>query len=136
VAGGLEKGAAVRLLLDTNALLWLLMEPERLPDNALEIVESTANDVHVSVVSIWEIEIKAAKNNLETPPDLEAALAKQRFDALPVTMRHVLAVESLPRHHRDPFDRMLIAQAQIEGLTIVTSDRTMRRYPVATLSAT
>jgi PIN domain nuclease of toxin-antitoxin system len=134
VAGGVEK-SQVKLLLDTNALIWLLTEPERLSSRVLEKIESTTTDVQVSVVSAWEIEIKAAKGKLRTPPDLEAALARQRFQIRPVTMRDVVAVESLPRYHRDPFDRMIIAQAHLDGLTIVSSDSDMRHYPVAVLPA-
>lgn len=125
----------MKLLLDTNALIWALTEPERMSSRVLEAIETTANDPYVSVVSVWEIAIKAAKGNLRAPPDIEAALAQQRFSTLPVTMRHVLAVESLPRHHADPFDRMIIAQAHLDEMTIVTSDSTIRRYPVAVLPA-
>jgi PIN domain nuclease of toxin-antitoxin system len=126
----------VRFLLDTNALLWTMLAQPRLSAVALEIIGDEANDVFVSVVSAWEIEIKLGKGKLDAPSDLETALAAQRFEPLAVTMRHVHAVETLPRHHRDPFDRMLIAQAQLEGLTIITSDQKMSGYPVATLPAT
>jgi PIN domain nuclease of toxin-antitoxin system len=129
-----EKGE-VRLLLDTNALLWTLLERQRLSSAAMDAIESQANDVFISVVSAWEIEIKRSKGKLHVPPELEAALATQRFDSLPVTMRHAYAVESLPRIHRDPFDRMIIAQAHLDELTIVSSDSDMRRYPVAVLPA-
>lgn len=125
----------MKLLLDTNSLIWLLTEPERLSATTLETIERTSNDVYVSVVSVWEIEIKAAKGRLRAPADLAGALDQQMFKPLVVTMAHVLAVESLPRHHRDPFDRMLLAQAQLEELTIVTSDREMRRYPISVLPA-
>ncbi|HEU5141920.1 MAG TPA: type II toxin-antitoxin system VapC family toxin, partial [Solirubrobacterales bacterium] len=80
-------------------------------------------------------EIKRSKGKLRGPVEFEAALAAQRFDSLPVTMRHAHAVESLPRIHRDPFDRMIVAQAQLEGLTIVSSDSDLRHYPVAVLPA-
>ena len=125
----------MRLLLDTNALIWLLTEPERLTSHALETIESTDHDVYVSVVSVWEIEIKVAKGKLRMPPDLEAALAKQRFESLPITLRHVLAVESLPQHHSDPFDRMIIVQAHLDGLTVVSSDGDVSRYPVSFMPA-
>lgn len=125
----------MKLLLDTNSLIWLLTEPERLSATTLETIERTSNDVYVSVVSVWEIEIKAAKGRLRAPANLADALDQQMFKPLVVTMAHVLAVESLPRHHRDPFDRMLLAQAQLEELTIVSSDREMRRYPISVLPA-
>jgi PIN domain nuclease of toxin-antitoxin system len=125
----------VRLLLDTNALIWTLANPKRLSDHAANEIQDKSNRVFVSVVSVWEIGVKRAKKKLELPGNLESMMAKKEFDPLPVTLSHALAVESLPRQHHDPFDRMLVAQAQVEGLTIVTSDRTMRRYPVATLPA-
>jgi PIN domain nuclease of toxin-antitoxin system len=127
-----EKGQ-VKLLLDTNALIWTLVHRERIAPIAIDAIEDKTNDVFVSVVSAWEIEIKAAKGRLGVPSDLQSALAVQGFEALAVAMRHVYAVESLPRYHRDPFDRMIIAQAHLEEMTIVTSDSEIQRYPVAVL---
>jgi PIN domain nuclease of toxin-antitoxin system len=126
----------LRLLLDTNALVWTLLGRRRLSPAAVEAIEDPANEVFVSVVSAWEIEIKMAKGKLPMPEPLGEALVEQRFESLPVTLRHVLAVEALPRHHRDPFDRMLIAQAQLERMTLVSADRKMRDYPVSLMSAT
>ena len=125
----------MKLLLDTHALLWALLAPGRLSSTAADAIEDGANEVFVSVVSAWEIEIKRAKGKLPAAVPLSEALSEQRFKTLPVTLPYVLAVESLPRRHRDPFDRMLIAQAQLEGMTLVTSDREVRHYPVATLPA-
>jgi PIN domain nuclease of toxin-antitoxin system len=125
----------LKLLLDTHALLWALIAPARLSPTAADAIEDGANEIFVSVVSAWEIEIKRAKGRLPISVPLQDALAEQRFKTLPVTLPYVLAVESLPRRHRDPFDRMLIAQAQLEGMTLVTSDREVRHYPVATLPA-
>jgi PIN domain nuclease of toxin-antitoxin system len=122
-------------LLDTHALLWALLAPRRLSPTAADAIEDGANEVFVSVVSAWEIEIKRAKGKLLISMPLSEALSEQRFKTLPVALPYVLAVESLPRRHRDPFDRMLIAQAQLEGMTLVTSDREVRHYPVATLPA-
>ncbi len=124
----------MRLLLDTNALIWSMARRERIPATALEAIEDRSNNVFVSVVSAWEIEIKAAKGKLELPTDLDSAFAAQSFVHLPVTMKHAYAVETLPPHHRDPFDRMIIAQAHLEGMTLVTSDTEIPRYPVAVLS--
>ena len=125
----------MKLLLDTHALLWTLIAPKRLSAAAAAAIEDGANETFVSVVSAWEIEIKRAKGKLPVSVPLSDALAEQRFKTLPVTLSYVLAVESLPRRHRDPFDRMLIAQAKLEGMTLVTSDREVRHYPVATLPA-
>lgn len=123
----------MKLLLDTNAVIWSMVRPERIPSIAIDAIEDKANDVFVSVVSAWEIEIKAAKGRLELPSPLKDALAAQSFEPLTVAMRHVHAVESLPRHHFDPFDRMIIAQAHLDGMTVITSDSEIRRYPVAVL---
>ncbi len=125
----------MKLLLDTHALIWTLKDDTRLSLAATNAIEDEANEVFVSVVSAWEIEIKRAKGKLRIPDELGVGLAAQGFQVLPVALRHVLAVESLPRHHRDPFDRMLISQAQLEGMTFVTSDRKIRHYPVAVLPA-
>ncbi len=125
----------MKLLLDTDVLVWTLLKQEKLSAAAAAAIEDEANEIFVSVVSAWEIEIKAAKNKLRAPSDLKTVLTEQRFKLVPVTLDHALAVESLPSHHKDPFDRMLIAQAQLGGLTLVTSDREFRRYPVATLPA-
>jgi PIN domain nuclease of toxin-antitoxin system len=125
----------LRLLLDTNALFWVLTAPDRLSAEATAAIETEANDVFVSVVSPWELAIKASHGKLRAPDDLESQFTEKRFEILPVAMRHTRAVESLPHHHGDPFDRMLVAQAQVDGMTIVTSDRKMRRYQVALMPA-
>lgn len=89
----------------------------------------------VSVVSPWEIAIKKSRGNLSPPDDLESQLDEKRFSLLPVSLPHTEAIEALPHHHGDPFDRMLVAQAQVEGLTLVTADRKITRYQVALLPA-
>ncbi len=125
----------MRLLLDTNALIWTFADPQRLSDYATEKIQDKANAVLVSVVSIWEIGVKRAKGKLDFPGDLGTMISEKEFEPLPLTLRNALAVEALPRQHHDPFDRMLIAQAQVEGLTLVTSDREMRHYPISVLPA-
>jgi PIN domain nuclease of toxin-antitoxin system len=126
----------VRLLLDTNALVWTLIESKRLSSAAASAIEDEANEVFVSVVSAWEIGVKRAKGKLEMPSALGPMLSETRFEALSVTLDHALAVESLPHRHHDPVDRLLVAQAKLESLVLVTSDREMRRYPIAVLPAT
>ena len=91
--------------------------------------------VAVSAVSAWEIEIKRAIGKLDAPRDLPRRVAEARFEPLSVTLEHGVAAGKLPLHHRDPFDRMLVAQAQLEGLTIVTSDPRFEPYAVATMAA-
>lgn len=125
----------MRLLLDTNALFWSLLEPQRLASRAAAAIEDEANDVFVSVVSAWELGVKRAKGKLEMPNSLDEMLAQVNFEALPVTLQHALAVETLPPHHHDPFDRIIVAQAQLENLVLVSSDREMRHYAIAVLPA-
>jgi PIN domain nuclease of toxin-antitoxin system len=129
VAGGLK------LLLDTHTVVWAVTEPERVAPEALRLIESSENQVFVSVVSPWELAIKLSRRRIELPEIFHATLRDGQFSLLPVEIRHTEAVASLPHLHRDPFDRMLIAQAQVEGLTLVTSDREIRRYPVAIFPA-
>ncbi len=125
----------MRLLLDGQALMWSLQEPERLADEASAAIRAPVNDVQVSVASLWELSIKQAIGKLTVAGDLREHVALQSFAELPVLGEHAVAVRDLPLHHRDPFDRMLIAQARCEGLTIVTSDRAFAAYDVPLLAA-
>ena len=124
-----------RLLLDTHVVLWALAEPEKLTRPARTALEDAQNEVLVSVVSAWEIAIKRTLGKLEAPDDLEAAIRMQGFEPLLMTFHHAAQAGSLPPHHRDPFDRMLVAQAQAEGLVLVTRDPDIPRYGVHTLAA-
>jgi PIN domain nuclease of toxin-antitoxin system len=126
----------LRLLLDTQVLIWTLTNPKGLSEQARNAISAGDNRVFVSLATPWEMAIKTALGNLAPPDDLEAQLDEQRFELLPIALRHTRAVASLPHLHGDPFDRMLIAQAQVDGMTLVTSDRKIRSYPVATLPAT
>jgi PIN domain nuclease of toxin-antitoxin system len=125
----------LRLLLDTQVLIWALTKPERLSKEARSAIAASENRVFVSLASPWEMAIKTALGNLAPPDDLESQLSEKRFELLPIALRHTRAVASLPHHHRDPFDRMLIAQAQVDGMTLVTSDREIERYQVTLLPA-
>lgn len=124
----------MRLLLDTHVLIWWSSRKE-VGSAAAGAIRSPANEVIVSVASIWEAEIKAATGKLRLDADLQAEPAEHGFTSLDISARHAVAAARLPHHHRDPFDRMLIAQAQLEGLTIVTRDPVFERYPVAVLRA-
>ncbi|MGH3158596.1 MAG: type II toxin-antitoxin system VapC family toxin [Streptosporangiaceae bacterium] len=124
----------MRLLLDTHALLWWLAD-EGLDDQAQDVIADPANLVMVSAASAWEISIKKALGKLSAPDDLSRQLEASAFTPLPISLAHGLAAGQLPRHHDDPFDRMLIAQALAEGLTIVTRDKRFADYDVATLPA-
>lgn len=121
-------------LLDTHALLWWLGDQERLPQQVAETIRNSEL-VYVSAASTWEIAIKRALGKLDSPDDLEDQISANRFLALPITIRHSLVVFSLPRHHSDPFDRMLIAQALAEGLTLISGDPAVAKYSVRLLTA-
>jgi PIN domain nuclease of toxin-antitoxin system len=123
----------VRLLLDTRALLWALSEPQSLASEARDRLERAESTVLVSVVSAWEMEIKRALGKLDAPDDLLQRMKRHRFMELPVHIRHVQRLGKLPPLHRDPFDRMLVAQALADDLTLVTRDRRILAYPVNSL---
>lgn len=125
----------MRLLLDTHALLWW-HEEGPLEAAASAAISDRSNVVLVSAASIWEIAVKVARGRLEASTDEVIAATRDRGLAeLAIGFEHAQRAGQLPPHHRDPFDRMLIAQAQLEGLTIVTRDPAIRRYEVATLPA-
>jgi PIN domain nuclease of toxin-antitoxin system len=125
----------VTLLLDTHVLLWWLEDPRQLSKPAKKAIQDGANRVYVSAAVVWEIAIKKALGKLDAPDDLEEMVDSNRFIALPITISHALAVLSLPNYHRDPFDRMLIAQALHEGFRLVTRDQEIAKYPVAQILA-
>jgi PIN domain nuclease of toxin-antitoxin system len=123
----------MNLLLDSHVFLWCSRETDRLSSAAYAAIRDPGNEVHVSIVTPWELAIKQALGRLVLPVPFEAMLEAMEFSLLPVNLGHTRLLAELPAHHRDPFDRMLIAQAQGEGLTLVTRDGKMRRYDVATL---
>ena len=123
----------MNLLLDTHALLWWLAD-EELSDPARRAIEAPENLVAVSAASVWEISIKRALGKLRTGNDLLGAVADAGFDPLPISLEHAEAAGALPAHHDDLFDRMLIAQAQLHDLVIVSRDRRFAPYPVDVLS--
>jgi PIN domain nuclease of toxin-antitoxin system len=115
-------------------LIWAIAEPSRLTARVRAAIASPANQVLVSAATAWEITIKHALGRLTFPVDrFEEVLQRMGFDALPVQLSHAVAAGRLPRLHDDPFDRMLIAQAQTEGLTLVTTDNAVMRYDVPVL---
>ena len=124
----------MRLLLDTHALLWWLADAELTPQ-ARDTIADPANTVAVSAASAWEISIKKALGKLSALDDLARQVQASAFSPLAIEINHALAAAQLPRHHADPFDRMLIAQAQIEQMTIVTRDKRFADYDVAVLVA-
>ena len=125
----------MRLLLDTHVLLWSLTEPRRLSPRTRDALQDSGNEVFASSVSGWEIAVKRALGKLKAPVNLEAAVKKQDFIPLNLTFLHAEQAGALPPHHGDPFDRMLIAQAQVEGLILVTRDIRISHYGIRTMSA-
>lgn len=117
-------------LADTHVLLWSVMDNPRLSRRHREILASDAI-VHASAASLWEISIKQSRGRLDAPGDLASLLPRMRFLPLAITLEHAQAVAQLPFHHGDPFDRMLVAQAGIEGLTLMTVDERLAAYGVA-----
>ena len=120
----------MNLLLDTHVLLWWLDDHLSLSRACRSALADGRNLVFVSAAVIWEIRIKQALGKLKIPSVFQEILDQQPFNWLSITVEHAHAIESLPPHHRDPFDRMLIAQARVEGFTIVTHDAVFRKYKI------
>src|SRR5215218_1364268 len=126
----------MKFLLDSHALHWTVLEPDNLKLATAEAVTDPGNAVFYSAVNLWELAIKRAKGRFKfDDEEMLDAIRDQGFDELTVTTRHGLEAASLPPHHADPFDRMLIAQARLEGLTLVTSDRQFWQYRVLLMEA-
>jgi len=125
----------LRLLLDTHSLLWWLTGDRRLKASERDAIADPASIVHVSAASVWEIAIKASLGRIEVKVDLARELAADHLLELPIRWQHARAAGALPRHHDDPFDRMLIAQARTEGLHLVSYDPAFRDYDVPLLPA-
>lgn len=129
----------MRVLLDTHVWLWMIAAPERLSKKGRSIVIAAENELVLSAASAWEIAIKHTLGKLRLPETPESyiprLMARTAVTALPVHVRHTLHVATLPTHHRDPFDRLLVAQAQLEDLPILTADAAFRRYDVTTVRA-
>ena len=124
----------MKLLLDTHALLWSMDDESRLGATAHSLISDPANEVFVSIASLWEIVIKTSIDKLKGDiRSIDAAIDSQGFSRLDITLPHLQALALLPLYHRDPFDRMLIAQAQAEQLTFITDDGHAPLYPVTIL---
>ena len=121
------------VLLDTHAVIWWLLDDPRLSPAAYALVEDPGNAIAASSVSVWEVAIKTGLGKMKAPRDLPGRLEDEGFKPLPVTAEHAWAVRDLPPHHTDPFDRLLVAQAKVEGLAIVSADRHLDAYGVERL---
>ncbi len=124
----------MKLLLDTQIFIWWDSEPERLPPRLLALCEDPDNALVLSVASVWEIQIKVQLGKLDLDRPLanivEGHLLENQIELLPIELPHVLALEQLPFHHKDPFDRLIVAQALVERLTILSVDSLFDYYPV------
>ena len=127
----------MRVLIDTHTLLWWDSSEERLSARVRDLLRAGSTDVAVSVASVWEIATKAAKGSLELPAPAERYIPQRigqyRWSALPISVDHALRSATLPRIHSDPFDRLLIAQSQVEGIPLITVDPAITRYDVETI---
>jgi PIN domain nuclease of toxin-antitoxin system len=127
----------MKLLLDTHLLLRAAGQPERLSDKALALIEPPENELFFSAASLWEVTIKRGLGRADFNVDarlLRRGLLDNGYSELPIGSEHVVAIDNLPPIHKDPFDRILVAQAQVEGITLLTADPLVARYPGAVRS--
>ena len=124
----------MNLLLDSHVFLWLMNEPERVPDQVLIMCENAENTLYLSVASVWELQIKHALGKLTMRQPLKVILDEQQqsnsMEILPIKLTHLWRLADLPRIHNDPFDRLLIAQAVVEDMHLISADRVFSDYPV------
>jgi PIN domain nuclease of toxin-antitoxin system len=126
----------MKLLLDTHILLWAAGEPRRLTAKTRSMIESPDNDLFFSVASLWEIVIKNGLGRADFQVDvrlLRRGLLDNGYSEMPIASEHIVAIAGLPPHHKDPFDRILVAQAMVEGISLVTADPLVAVYPGAIL---
>jgi PIN domain nuclease of toxin-antitoxin system len=127
----------VRLLLDTQAFLYSIVDSSALPHQTRSLIESLDNDLLLSIASVWEMAIKISIGKLRLSQPLDKLIPRQleiaRISLLPISMQHATAVTSLPLYHRDPFDRMLVAQSMVEGVPLISSDTTLDQYAIERL---
>ena len=124
----------MRYLLDTHTLLWARAEPDVLSADALAVLESADSALYLSIASLWECAIKSSIGKLDVPDEFYRAVAAD-YEILGIEVSHIKACAKLPMHHRDPFDRMLVAQARLGGLTLLTRDRDIAKYDVPVVAA-
>jgi PIN domain nuclease of toxin-antitoxin system len=127
----------MKLLLDTHVFIWLASDPDKLSDKAEEAILSQSNQLYVSLVSLWEMQIKSQLGKLALDVPLSALWHDQKamnqIELIPILAEHIWELESLPHLHRDPFDRLIIAQAIKESFIIVSADTAITQYPVTTI---
>lgn len=118
-------------LLDTHIFLWWLDDNKKLDKKIRSIIEDTDNQIYISAITIWEIIIKKSLSKLEVPENLIDIIYTSNFEELPMTIEHALYIEHLPKIHKDPFDRLLIAQCIMEDLTFITKDNIIKKYDIS-----
>lgn len=123
----------MNLLLDTHILLWWLDNNEKLPEKYLKVISNSNNICFISSATIWEISIKSALGKLEIPDNFTDILQDEGFSELPVSWKHAAMVRQLPFHHKDPFDRLIIAQTIVEDFTLLTVDKIIPQYGIKIL---
>ncbi|MCB1062541.1 MAG: type II toxin-antitoxin system VapC family toxin [Verrucomicrobiae bacterium] len=123
----------MKVLVDSHIAVWWLDDPSRLSQRAREVIADPANEVFLSAATVWELGLKIAKGKLLMPVDFTDVLREDGFSDLPITVDHANASIHLPRHHGDPFDRLLIAQAIVDDLVLITRDAAMFEYELALL---
>ncbi len=124
----------MKLLLDTHVFLWLRSEPEKVSSKALNLYQERNNSVYLSIVSVWEMQIKRQIGKLDLNMPLQEIIEEQcetnNLQILPLRLKHIFGLQDLPLHHKDPFDRLLLVQSQIENLYLISSDSTLKLYQV------
>lgn len=125
----------MKYLLDTHVFIWWMEENKKLPAEIKSIIDDSFNNIFISVITPWEIVIKIKTKKLKVPKNYASYVINGIFKLLPIEISHVLGVERLPLFHKDPFDRMLIAQAKVEDLTLITSDQKFKKYDLSLISA-
>ena len=125
----------MRYLIDTQIFIWLMEDSKKVPPEIRTLLQDSSINVFISIANIWEIVIKQAKGRLKTPEDIEISINKVGFKVLPIEVYHVLGLRRLPDYHRDPFDRILTAQALAEDLTLITSDKKIWKYNLKLIKA-
>jgi PIN domain nuclease of toxin-antitoxin system len=124
----------MKLLIDTNVFIWLNDAPHRVSESVMDVIANLDNDLFLSLTSIWEMQIKIQLGKLELSDALPDILSTQQIDnnlqVLTINLDHIWALENLPYHHRDPFDRLLISQAQVEGMIMISADGLFSLYNI------
>lgn len=115
-------------LLDTHVFIWWMEKSKKLSNRSYDLINNPKNQIFLSVATVWEMVIKKSKKKLKLTKAIEVGIKTSRFTSLPIETAHVLGVEKLPLHHKDPFDRILISQAKVENLTLISSDQKIWKY--------